>query len=1043
MKKLIVILFLLPLFCSSQDVDYSQYLTDIAWSSELKNVILVGTDTFSVEVKPLDTREPGARPLLYGNYLMDNRGFRYEIIDTTSEPTLIVIDILPEIQGYAPANNKIGFVYQSAGHGESNSIATLAYKKLQESAFEYGYSLDMNIIHAHGIEYDSPFKRLVLGTTYIPDGSEVKGTVYWDEANRTYSIDLGNGVALQVGQETQIPVHNNTGSDIINGRVLFGQAVFNDRITVGLATNTERYTALLIATEDILNDTDGLAVELIGRVNDVNTGSLSLGPIYVDTLGLITNTQPVFPAYTYSIGAVVKVGVTDGIIQFRSDGVNFFNSIRDSYDGSIRETFDFRTFVENDTIRGVISNSRGDSTVTLVFSSGWYDFAVPDTINLVAGTAGLTGVLQDNFVYIDEDTRTLINSTSAFPENEFARVAEINLSDTTNTRIVGAYGNQNINNHFKTDDDNGHLIHAFDWIRAQNAGWARTGLAATLTVGASSLQWATTGGKMRQFHKQTIPALDMSLGDYMLVKNDPDYPFIPVLDVGYLTKYSDGSTWNNQWAPFVLWLIGNKTGETSFLVLNIPRDGYQTEQGAIDDDNGYADFSIPDNFTSKGILLGIFRIRRSGTNYTFNLSTGYQDLRGTVPNNVAGIGGGSSGFTDYTQLNQTPAALEALAFQRVDATGVTLENVLAENILLTEFDSTNFTLKIPQVVGLVDSLNIIRDTTDALRVDIDQNASDISSQTWQDVIDNGTATVDSSITVENAFPSLKFKTTSLSNSGELSFVNPSGTTRAFIKYDFATDLLSMRVGGLNDAMILNSSGDITALGAATTGDDITIQSSGTGKLLRFTGFGSGQKIGVEFGAVGTGVFSAFGSPMEFNAFHGHELYNNAGLIARIGDAFNSLNSTFGGAVTAASLNATNGATVGDAPVLDDDVVRLIELTGATEDVDFNSISVGGVDISDNNIKNARVTNSSPTLSATDYTVILSTTGPTKILFPASFVQGSIYVFSNRTGSAVTFRNNADSANISINTASAATTSIAAGTYMMIQYINGLWYQIGS
>jgi hypothetical protein len=1016
MKKLTILLFLFisVLGYSQQDsIDWDKYKPIVAWKTFVNNVQFLGEDTFSVVVAPIDD-DPGTFPLRYGNYLQDKRGLRYEIIDTTIAPTLIVVDIFDA--NYAPFQGEVGTVYLSANNGESPSLPTGNFEQLEPDALQYGYGLDMTIQYSHGIEYNSPFKRLVLDTTYTETGDEVKGTLYWDDPNRTASLDLGNGVILQIGQETQIPVHNNTGSTIINGRVLFGQAVFNNRITVGLATDTERYTALLIATEDILNNTDGLAVELVGRVNDVNTGGLSLGPIYVDTLGLLTNTKPEFPKYTYPIGAVVKVGVTDGIIQFRSDGVNFYNSIRDAFDGSIRETFDFRTFVEGGVIKGVITNPTGADNLTLVFSSGWFDFAVPDTISLTAGTAGISGVLQDNFIYIDKDTKLLTVNTSGFPENEFAQVAEINLSDETNTDLIaGAYGNQNINNHFKTDDDNGHIVHIADWIRAQNAGWARTGLAATLTVGASSLQWATTGGKMRQFHKQTIPALDMSLGDYMLVKNDPDYPFRPVLNVGYLTKYSDGSTWNNQWTPFVVWLIGNKEDETSLLVLNIPRDGYQTEQGAIDDDNGYADFSIPDNFISKGILIGKFIIRRSGTNYTFNLGTGYQDLRGTVPNNVAGIGGGSSGITDYTQLNQTPATLEALAFQRVDATGVTLENVLAEDILLTDFDSTGFTLEIPQIAGLVDSLNIIRDTTDALRVATDQNASDISGK-WNN---DGTSTA----TGDWDIGEFNFSADTVVLSGTIMTTGVSVGTEGFSSVTVrggATEgfpliaLVDEEVGGVQwniengrtvdgrlgfytagEKVWFESDGDIhtvgeiftkgltsTATGTTTTERVLTFQNSSaldrwgfdyngaTGQLhllsdqvsdILIFDRNSGL-VTVEYGLVAKGLVGiADGSTsaekvLAFQNSLGEERwsFNYDGTTADLYLSSDQLdhiitlnratgNATFPGSVTASSLSITNGATVGDVPVLDDDVVRLIDISGKWNN-DGTSTATGDWDI---------------------------------------------------------------------------------------------------
>lgn len=140
MKRLIFILIFIPFFSFGQN----EYLPKIAWSTNIANSTFINTDTFTVQVTPLDLSEPGAFPLRMGNYLVDNRGLRYEIIDTTSYPTITVVDIFQE--GFAPFNNKIGYVYQSAGDGNSPSLPTHTFEKLDSKALDYAYRIDNDIL---------------------------------------------------------------------------------------------------------------------------------------------------------------------------------------------------------------------------------------------------------------------------------------------------------------------------------------------------------------------------------------------------------------------------------------------------------------------------------------------------------------------------------------------------------------------------------------------------------------------------------------------------------------------------------------------------------------------------------------------------------------------------------------------------------------------------------------------------------------------------------------------------------------------------------
>src|SRR5680860_1184295 len=142
MKKLILILFLLPQILVAQN--YTEYLPKVVWSTYFDNVVFINTDTFTVDVLPLDLSEPGAFPLVNGKYIVDNRGLRYEVIDTTSYQTLTVVDVFQE--GFAPFSGKIGYAY--VGPEGSPSLTSYGFEKLDPKAFNYAYAIDMSIIWA-------------------------------------------------------------------------------------------------------------------------------------------------------------------------------------------------------------------------------------------------------------------------------------------------------------------------------------------------------------------------------------------------------------------------------------------------------------------------------------------------------------------------------------------------------------------------------------------------------------------------------------------------------------------------------------------------------------------------------------------------------------------------------------------------------------------------------------------------------------------------------------------------------------------------------
>lgn len=734
MKKLLIIFFSIFTFSAQaqedpyvQELDSTdEFFREIDWKFYPDSVVRLSDSIYIMIALPYDYNDPGAVERIVGNYIRDYVGHTFEVIDSlTTDRTITVYDRFKT--GEAPQSSQVAKCYLSVMSGIGKEVGSVDYTPLEFSARWRLNGMDNERLYRHGMVYDDPFLRSVLDTTYTPTGTEPKGTSYWDDENRTYSIVLGNGVIIQVNQEAIVRVYNNTGDTLKDGMVIGYSEIVNNLPAVAYASNNERHTFLGITTEDILADSVGLAVSLIGVVNNVNTGDLTVGPIYLDSLGYLTSTRPSFPKYIYPLGACLKVGTTDGTIQFRSDGVNYKNSILDAFDGAIRETFDFRTYSDGVNTYGVLSNPTGGDKLTLMFSDGWWDFMVPDTITLTSGSAT---VPQLSYVYIDKATKTLQSSTSGFPEPEHAEIAKMALLDAANTQTYGALRNQNTNNHLKYDDNNGHIVHMGDRIRVLNAQW-ETGVAATVSGTPTDFYISTTSGFVWQMHKQAFQAQDMTIGDDVHIVNDPTTPYRTTTNLNTVTVYSDGTTWNNEWTNITLWGVANKTGETSHLMINLSSGGYLSEENAYEDADNLTNYTIPRTFRGVGFLIGRFTVRRSPAGYTYNPSTGFLDLRGYYPNNTAGGGaGGSSGITDFTQLYDTPSSYLGSAgyFTNVTALEDGLEFVAPSSIQLIDFDSTGVNWDQSQVVGLVDSLA-------DHRTDINQNASDIANHGLQEVTD--------------------------------------------------------------------------------------------------------------------------------------------------------------------------------------------------------------------------------------------------------------------------------------------------------------------
>ena len=536
-------------------------------------------------------------------------------------------------------------------------------------------------------------KQLILDTTPATPGSSA-GTIYWAGTEYTISIVTGLGPVLQVGQELFTIVYNATGSTINNGTAVYPVGAVGGVPSVEEADATTHVTILgniLVTTMDISPASIGIVAGPIGKVRGVNTTPFGLGDtlwVAAGATGLlnnITNVKPPFPDYPIQIGGVSVVGSSTGVIDLAIKGqpedtvINFWN-------GTFRENFDFRVTSNGTTVTGTLTPSNGHDDMTMIFSDGFtmLDTNPGATITLTPGTNS-TPVL--NCIYIPQATKVLTVSTSGWPVGvEFIRVAKVLLQSAAYTQTYGALRNQNINDEIQqTTTNQGHCAHIGSAIRDKIPATWLSGCQGNITLNTGpspdDVFVTVTAGRIQQMHEQDFPSFDTETGDVFFVPNDSISPYIPESNINQLLLDANGDSLTDTTFSLVLWGAGNKTGEASQLMINLPIQGYDvggffgTPLGeAINDVNNYAVYDIPAEFQGTGFLIArfTFSLNPAGTVYTLE---DIEDLRGKIPNLTAGGSAGGTGVTTFLGLTDAPASYsgEALNVVRVNAGETGLE----------------------------------------------------------------------------------------------------------------------------------------------------------------------------------------------------------------------------------------------------------------------------------------------------------------------------------------------------------------------------------
>jgi hypothetical protein len=173
----------------------------------------------------------------------------------------------------------------------------------------------------------NPRKSVAVDFTTATEESR---KLYWDDNNRTLSVEMGNGVVQQIGQEQFFYGRNNTATTITNGTVCMVTGALGEsgRITIAPMVGNGTYNANLtlgVATEDIATGEDGL-ITYIGAIHDIDTTGTYVSETWVagDRLyvhpsipGAMTKVQPQAPNVKVIVGRVLYSNETTGSIYVR------------------------------------------------------------------------------------------------------------------------------------------------------------------------------------------------------------------------------------------------------------------------------------------------------------------------------------------------------------------------------------------------------------------------------------------------------------------------------------------------------------------------------------------------------------------------------------------------------------------------------------------------------------------------------------------------------------------------------------------------------
>lgn len=195
-----------------------------------------------------------------------------------------------------------------------------------------------------------PIPSLTFNTNPPTPFDYLQGRLYWDAVDRTLALSQNDGtspVTMQIGQEVQVLVWNDTGADFANGAVLHpeGSVAYRPSAVLSKADALSTARARGIATMPIPKNTSGF-VTTFGMVRgfDTQTPGWAEGDTLYLSATVAGGLQNVPPTSGYNVvcGYVLRRHPEDGIIFFSPYPLPAFGDIAGgnytqiAYDGTLK-----------------------------------------------------------------------------------------------------------------------------------------------------------------------------------------------------------------------------------------------------------------------------------------------------------------------------------------------------------------------------------------------------------------------------------------------------------------------------------------------------------------------------------------------------------------------------------------------------------------------------------------------------------------------------------------------------------------------------------
>jgi len=158
-----------------------------------------------------------------------------------------------------------------------------------------------------------------LGLTPTVGTHGTGGKMFWDAAWKTPACELEDDVTLQIGQETMAYVYNGTGSQLVQGNVVYISGTQDGIPSVSLAKgDTETTSKVLgVITSLTIDDTRYGYCTVRGHVNKIDTSAWNLNDeLYLDAsiAGALTNIKPNTGSYDTRVARVMLKDAVNGRI---------------------------------------------------------------------------------------------------------------------------------------------------------------------------------------------------------------------------------------------------------------------------------------------------------------------------------------------------------------------------------------------------------------------------------------------------------------------------------------------------------------------------------------------------------------------------------------------------------------------------------------------------------------------------------------------------------------------------------------------------------